>query len=67
MPPGVEQWIWVLDFHGFGLRDGGCLLLVLQVFIAAHACDLGLQIGWLGSRVAAQHAAQVCGRVCKSS
>lgn len=21
MPPGVEDWVWVLDMHGFGLRD----------------------------------------------
>ncbi|KAF5832869.1 hypothetical protein DUNSADRAFT_11089 [Dunaliella salina] len=21
MPPGVEQWVWVCDFHGFGMAD----------------------------------------------
>eukprot|EP00197_Chlamydomonas_leiostraca_P004614 CAMPEP_0202863814 /NCGR_PEP_ID=MMETSP1391-20130828/4301_1 /ASSEMBLY_ACC=CAM_ASM_000867 /TAXON_ID=1034604 /ORGANISM="Chlamydomonas leiostraca, Strain SAG 11-49" /LENGTH=358 /DNA_ID=CAMNT_0049543487 /DNA_START=136 /DNA_END=1212 /DNA_ORIENTATION=+ len=21
MPPGVEQWIWILDFHGFSMAD----------------------------------------------
>lgn len=21
MPPGVDQWVWVCDFHGFGTRD----------------------------------------------
>lgn len=21
MPSGVEQWVWVADFHGFGLKD----------------------------------------------
>ncbi len=21
MPPGVEQWIWVCDFKGFGMAD----------------------------------------------
>lgn len=21
MPPGVEQWVWVCDFHGFGVSD----------------------------------------------
>lgn len=21
MPPGVEQWVWVCDFHGFSKKD----------------------------------------------
>jgi len=21
MPPGVQQWVWVCDFHGFGMAD----------------------------------------------
>ena len=21
MPPGVEQWVWLSDFHGFGFKD----------------------------------------------
>lgn len=21
MQPGVEQWVWICDFHGFGLSD----------------------------------------------
>ena len=21
MPPGVEQWVWVCDFYGFGMAD----------------------------------------------
>ena len=21
MPPGVSQWVWVCDFHGFGMQD----------------------------------------------
>lgn len=21
MPQGVEQWVWIMDFHGFGFAD----------------------------------------------
>lgn len=21
MQPGIEQWVWVMDFHGFGMSD----------------------------------------------
>lgn len=32
MPPGVERWVWVMDFHGFGLRD--CNPKIAKIFLS---------------------------------
>lgn len=35
MPPGVEQWVWVCDFHGFGMRDINVKLAKLFLDVSA--------------------------------
>uniref|UniRef100_A0A061SFM8 CRAL-TRIO domain-containing protein n=1 Tax=Tetraselmis sp. GSL018 TaxID=582737 RepID=A0A061SFM8_9CHLO len=32
MPPGIERWVWVMDFHGFGMAD--CNPKIAKIFLS---------------------------------
>lgn len=44
MPPGVEQWSWVLDFHGFALRD--CDPRLARIFLTLAAAHYPERLGY---------------------
>lgn len=43
MPPGVESWCWVLDFHGFGLSD--CDPRLAKIFLNISAAHYPERLG----------------------
>lgn len=43
MPPGVESWCWVLDFHGFGVRD--CDPRLAKIFLTETAAHYPERLG----------------------
>lgn len=43
MPPGVESWSWVLDFHGFSIRD--CDPRLARIFLHLAATHYPERLG----------------------
>lgn len=48
MPPGVEQWVWVCDFHGFGMADINPKLAKAFLDISAEHYP---EVGEVGARL----------------
>lgn len=44
MPPGVEQWSWVLDFHGFSIRD--CNPRLARIFLHLASAHYPERLGY---------------------
>lgn len=50
MPPGVEQWIWVCDFKGFGMADVNPKLAKVgrqwPQWPSLRSCRMGVCVSW---------------------
>lgn len=43
MAPGVEAWVWVMDFHGFGMRD--CDPRLAKIFLSVAEAHYPERLG----------------------